>query len=223
MSAMQFQAVVFDFDSTVVNTETFELLAEEALRNNPRRDEILTEFQSITNLGMAGDIALEESFRRRMELVSLNRTHVEAVMPKMLTHLSPSFSEHRDFFEMHADKCFIVSGGFTDLIYPVSDALKIPREHVFANQFVFDEHGAVVGIDTTRPTCKTGGKAQQILSLQLPQPAVMVGDGMTDYEAKHLGGVGTFIAYTEFSRREKVCALADRCAHTFKDVLEYIR
>lgn len=219
---MRFASVVFDFDSTIVNTETFELLAEEALRHNPESESILTQFQSITSQGMSGEIPLEEGFRRRMELVSLHREHIAIVLPQMSARLSQSFKDNLPFFTEHASHCYIVSGGFSELIYPVSDMLGISREHVFANQFLFDEEGNVIGLDTTRPTCRAGGKAQQILSLNLPRPSVMVGDGMTDYEAKHLGGVDEFIAYTEFSRREKVCALTDTCAGSFADVLKYI-
>ncbi len=219
---MQFASIVFDFDSTIVNTETFELLAEEALRHNPERESILAQFQAITNQGMAGEIPLQEGFRRRMELVSLHREHIALVLPHMVARLSPSFKNNLHFFTEHASQCYIVSGGFTELIYPVSDVLGIPRDHVFANQFLYDESGNVVGLDTTRPTCKAGGKAQQILSLNLPRPSVIVGDGMTDYEAKHHGGVDAFIAYTEFSRREKVCAMTDRCAQSFDDVIAFI-
>ncbi|MFM2414735.1 MAG: hypothetical protein RI911_428 [Candidatus Parcubacteria bacterium] len=220
---MQYASVVFDFDSTVVNTETFELLAEEALKEVSNREETLNAFQAITNQGMAGEIPLEESFRRRMALVSLSKKHIDAIVPHMIERLSPSFSRNLDFFEKHGKRCFIVSGGFIDLIYPVSDYLGIAREHVHANQFVFDASGKVIGLDTTRPTCRAGGKALQIRALNLEQPSVMIGDGMTDYEAKHQGGVTTFIAYTEFARREKVCALSDKCAGSLDEVRELLR
>lgn len=220
---MQYQSVIFDFDSTIVSVETFDMLAELALADMHDREAVLTAFKEVTNLGMTGAIPLEESFRRRMELVSLTRAHIDALIPRMVSFLSPSFAAHTDFFAKEQSRCYIVSGGFSELIYPVADALQIPRAHVFANTFVYNDAGAVIGLDTTRPTCRAGGKAQQILSLALPRPSVMVGDGMTDYEAKRLGGVDAFIAYTEYARRDAVCAAADGVAEDFSSVLSFLQ
>lgn len=219
---MSYQSVIFDFDSTVVSIETFDMLAEIALADVSDREGVLTAFKEVTNLGMTGSIPLEESFRRRMELVSLTRAHIDTLLPRMTSYLSPSFARATSFFQNKSAQCYIVSGGFSELIYPVSDILGIPREHVFANAFIFDEAGAVIGLDTTRPTCRAGGKAQQILALNMARPAVMVGDGMTDYEAKRLGGVDAFVAYTEYARRDAVCVVADCVAEDFEGVLAFL-
>jgi D-3-phosphoglycerate dehydrogenase len=219
---MRYNSVIFDFDSTVVSIETFDMLAEVALADSTQREEILAAIKEVTNLGMTGAIPLEESFRRRMALVSLTKAHIDALIPRMTAYLSPSFARNSPFFKQESVSCYIVSGGFSELIYPVSDMLGVPRDHVFANAFVYDGSGAVIGLDTSRPTCRAGGKAQQILALNVARPAVMVGDGMTDYEAKRLGGVDAFIAYTEYAQREAVCAVADSVVENFDALAEWV-
>jgi D-3-phosphoglycerate dehydrogenase / 2-oxoglutarate reductase len=220
---MQYESVIFDFDSTIVSIETFDMLAEVALQTVQNKADVLAAIKEVTNLGMTGAIPLEESFKRRMALVSLTRAHIESLIPRMASYLSPSFACNAKFFEAEHKRCFIVSGGFSELIYPVADVLHIPRAHVFANAFVYDDAGAVIGLDTTRPTCRAGGKAQQILDLEIERPVVMIGDGMTDYEAKRLGGVDAFIAYTEYARRDAVCAAADSVAEDFNSVVHFLQ
>jgi D-3-phosphoglycerate dehydrogenase len=219
---MRFQTIVFDFDSTVAAAEGFDLLAEEALRGRDDAAAILQQFQEITNLGMTGAIPFDESLRRRMQLVSLNKAHIDRVVATMPERTTRSFIEHKAFFDTHGNDCYIVSGGFSDLIYPAADLLGIPRLNVFANAFIFDDAGNVVGIDMERPTSRAGGKAAQIYALAVPRPAVMVGDGMTDYDAKKHGGVDAFIAYTEHARRDKVVALADGEARSFAELLTLV-
>ena len=41
---------VFDFDSTLTRVEALDVLAEMTLQGNPKRDEIVSEIQKITNL-----------------------------------------------------------------------------------------------------------------------------------------------------------------------------
>ncbi|MFZ2593598.1 MAG: HAD-IB family phosphatase [Minisyncoccia bacterium] len=214
--------LVFDFDSTIASVESLEVLAEYALRNNSEKEDILKKMKEITNLGMDGTIPYEESLSRRMPLLSLTVSDVHAFAPTMTKYVTRSFSEHVDFFTQHADTIYVVSGGFDDLIFPVTDVLSIPRSHVFANNFVYDTEGRVVGVDTMRPASQKGGKAEQIRSLGLTGKIYMVGDGMTDYDVKRQGVASTFIAYTEHARREPVVAVADHEITDFAQLLKLL-
>lgn len=206
-SAIPCKTLVFDFDSTLIAAEGLELLAAEALRERADARSVLETITSITNMGMRGEIPLEEALARRLALISLNRTHVAAAQSRVLSFLSPSVRINRDFFTAHADAIYIVSGGFVDLIYPISDALGIDRSRVYANAFVYDRDN-VVGIHDA-PTAKKNGKAITIMGLPALRPIVMVGDGYTDYEVKMLGAADSFIAYTETVARDVVTSVAD--------------
>jgi len=73
---------------------------------------------------------------------------------------------------------FLVSGGFREVrfvgwtcqasvvahqdqqvIEPIADILKVPRDHIFANRIVFHADGTYKGFDDTEPTSQAGGKA----------------------------------------------------------------
>jgi D-3-phosphoglycerate dehydrogenase len=129
---------------------------------------------------------------------------------------------HKDFFEAHRGHIAIVSGGFDDIIWPVADALGIPRELVYANAFVFDAQGIARGVDTSRPLAQAGGKVRAVAAADIAHPLVVVGDGWTDYQIKEQGAADAFIAYTEHVQREKVVAQADAVAASFDDILRFV-
>src|SRR3989338_4121409 len=68
------QYFIIDFDSTFIQTEGLEELAEVVLKDNPKKEEILEEIKKITNLGMEGKIGFRESLKKsfKKENFSLN-------------------------------------------------------------------------------------------------------------------------------------------------------
>lgn len=83
-------------------------------------------------------------------------------------------------------ECYLVSGGFDCLIYPVADSFDIPRCNVFANRLQFHQDGSYSGFDEEQPTSSSGGKAIVIQKLKDSfgySTVIMVGDGVTDLEA----------------------------------------
>ncbi len=219
---MRFATIVFDFDSTIVDCETLDLVSEVALGAREDRGAIVAEVKRITALGMEGAIPFDESLARRIALMAPTRDAVETIKESIVRHISASFSAHAAFFAEQADALYIVSGGFDELIYPVSDALGMRRDHVLANAFVYDAAGTVAGVDRSRPTAHAGGKVAAVRAAGLPGPLLIVGDGWTDYELKREGVADAFIAYIEHARREKVVAASDTVARSFDDVLAFI-
>lgn len=216
---MKCASLVFDFDSTIVNCETLDLVSEVALRGRSGADAVLAEVKRITALGMEGAIPFDESLSRRIALVAPTRAAVEEVAARIVEHITPSFRIHADFFVARRGSIAVVSGGFDDIIWPVADILGIPRELVFANAFRFDDAGVACGVDTARPSSQAGGKVRAVAASALARPLVIVGDGWTDYEVKERGAADFFIAYTEHARRENVVAHGDAVASSFDDIV----
>ena len=79
------QYFIIDFDSTFIQTEGLEELAEVVLKDNPKKEEILEEIKKITNLGMEGKIGFRESLKKRLALLKANRTHLEKVKKVILS------------------------------------------------------------------------------------------------------------------------------------------
>jgi len=214
--------LVVDFDSTFVELEALEEIAKEALKENPEKEKIQNKIQEITQKGMRGEISFFDSLRSRLELFSSSREDVEAIAQKMKDSVTESFLKNKKFFQKNGEQIFIVSGGFKECIFPVSDEFGIPRKNVLANDIIFDEEGKVAGVNEDNLASKTQGKVRQLEALKLAGTVFAIGDGWTDFEMKKENQADFFLAFTENVRRESVVKLADEEAKNFDEVLEFI-
>lgn len=218
---MKYASLIFDFDSTIVDCETLDMIAEVALADRNDRSAVLAEVKRVTALGMEGTLPFGESLSRRMSLIAPTRGAIQEVAARIVKHITPSFLSHKDFFAAHSAHVYIISGGFDEIIFPAADALGIDRSHVLANTFVFDSR-AIGSIDQTRPSAHAGGKARAVEEAGLPRPRVIIGDGWTDYEIREKGAADAFIAYVEHVKRDTVVAKSDAAAASFDELLQLL-
>ena len=211
--------LILDFDSTIVSVESLDLLAEIALAKHPQRAERLAEIQAITKLGMEGKIDFGESLRRRMALLDVDRSQIDMVVKRLQKLITPSFVSHKKQIQKSADSIYVVTGGFREIVEPILDTLKIPREHLFANSLIFDAMGKVTGFDETNPLSKAGGKVEVARSLADKRPLIVVGDGYTDYQIKEQGAADKFYYFAEVVDRPSVSAHASRIVYGIDEVL----
>jgi len=210
---------IFDFDSTLVRIETLEALADIALSDAPDAAAKKAEIASLTDQAMTGQLDFGTALRRRLELLALNRSHVEALSDRILDEASASIRRNVDFFERHAERVYILSGGFREVIAPLAARLGIAADHVLANDLIYDAEGRVTGVDDANPLSRDNGKPEVIKALNLTGPVVMVGDGWTDAEVKLVGAADRFYAFTEVVSRAKVIEVADATAASLDEVL----
>ena len=210
---------IFDFDSTLVRIETLEALADIALSDAPDAAAKKAEIASLTDQAMSGQLDFGTALRRRLELLALTRSHVEALADRILDEASASIRRNVDFFERHAERVYILSGGFREVIAPLAARLGIAADHVLANDLIYDAEGRVTGVDDANPLSRDNGKPEVIKALNLTGPVVMVGDGWTDAEVKLAGAADRFYAFTEVVSRQKVIEVADATAASLDEVL----
>lgn len=210
---------IFDFDSTLVRIETLEALADIALSDAPDAAAKKAEIASLTDQAMTGQVDFGTALRRRLELLALNRSHVEALSDRILDEASASIRRNVDFFERHAERVYILSGGFREVIAPLAARLGIAADHVLANDLIYDAEGRVTGVDDANPLSRDNGKPEVIKALNLTGLVVMVGDGWTDAEVKLAGAADRFYAFTEVVSRAKVIEVADAVAASLDEVL----
>jgi hypothetical protein len=117
--------LVFDFDSTVVALEGLDELARIALADDPERERKVEAIEAITRDGMSGSIGIDESLRRRLAMLSIERRHVDAVVKLLKRRLSPSFRRHIAAVRRNADRIHVVSSGFREYVEPVCRELGI--------------------------------------------------------------------------------------------------
>ncbi|MES2835645.1 MAG: phosphoglycerate dehydrogenase [Pseudomonadota bacterium] len=209
---------VFDFDSTLVDFETLEALADLCLEGSPEAAVVRAEIVAMTDQAMAGEIAFDEALRRRLALLPLTRAHVETLAARAVDALAPSIARNRAFFRDNAASIVIVSGGFREVIAPVAAELGVALDRVLANDLTYDSDGRATGVEVSLLLADRG-KALALDTLNLTGPVVMVGDGWTDAEVKLAGRADRFYAFTEIVRRPRAVEAADAEAASLDEIL----
>lgn len=147
---------------------------------------------------MEGKIGFAESLRRRMAILSgkITLQMIEQVGNELRSHISPFFVTHRDYFRQRSQDIYILSGGFEEIIWPVAQLFDIAPDHVFANQFSYQDN-LVNGYEADRYLAQDNGKVLQAAKLGFSADEVIViGDGSTDRKIKETGLAQYFFAFT---------------------------
>ncbi len=174
--------VVMDADSTLLQDEVIDLLAEEC--------GCAAEVSVITELAMSGEIDFAEALRRRVALLAgLPATVLDDVRARL--RLTPGARTLLRTLQRLGYVPAVVSGGFVEVLAPLMAELKV--EHLAANRLeIVDEKltGQLVGEIVDR-----AGKANALrrfaeeVGVPLEQ-TVAVGDGANDIDMLSAAGLG---------------------------------
>lgn len=218
---LQEKALFIDFDSTFVKVETIDELAKFCLKDDSEADDKVKMISDITNQAMSGELDFPSALEKRLSILNLTRDDVIEVSNQISTLISNSIESHHKLIQDISDSIWILSGGFTEVIYPVVSKFGIKHDHVIANSFVYEDN-MVIGCDKENDLFKDNGKARAIKKLNLNKEIIMVGDGYTDYETYKDGAVDMFICYTENIHREDVVKKSNYIANNFNEVINII-
>lgn len=210
---------VIDFDSTFTKVEALDVLAEISLKDHPEKDERIRRIKEITDAGMDGSMSVRESLQERLKLLEAHQDHLDELVSRLKNEVSESFKRNKESIVASKDNIFIVSNGFRDFIEPVVEPYGISSEHVFANSFVYDESGAIVGFDLENALAGNNGKVAQLRKLDIEGDVYVIGDGYTDYEIKAAGLANRFYAFTENVERDSIISKADHVTPNLDEFL----
>jgi len=213
------QYFIIDFDSTFTQVEALDELARISLKHHPDREKIYKQIEDLTNASMEGKLSFTQSLENRVKLLQANRDHLKQLVTHLKKKVSTSFSRNTVFFKDHTDEVLIVSGGFKDFIIPVVTEYFIKKENIYANTFVFDDEGNIIGYDRTNPLSQEGGKVKLLKELNLQGEIFGIGDGYSDYQLKESGMIKKFFAFTENIERKSVAEKADHITPSFDEFL----
>lgn len=198
-----YRAVIFDCDSTLSEIEGIDELA------GPFKSEI----ERLTDAAMRGELPLEAVYGRRLAIIRPTRAQLERVGAQYVERLVAGARETVSALQEAGVEVRIVSGGLRPAVLHVARALGIEARLTFAVDIAFDERGEYAGFDEESPLARQGGKASLIGTWgELPRPAMLVGDGATDLEARAV--VDRFVAFAGVAAREQVIAAADDVIRT---------
>jgi phosphoserine phosphatase len=190
-----FKLIAFDMDSTLINIECVDEVADAAGRK--------AEVAAITEAAMRGEIAdYKESLRQRVTLLKgVTVAHLEQVYTQRL-QLNPGAADLVAACKKAGLKVLLVSGGFTFFTDRIRDRLGID----FARSNVLEmESGPNCGILTGRMVdqpwgdiCDGAEKRRTLLEVSTllglePSQCIAVGDGANDLPMMDVAGLS--VAY----------------------------
>lgn len=204
-----------DCDSTLSEIEGVDELAV------PKGEVVKSQIIDLTNQAMSGEIAIEEIFAKRLDLIQPTKDLCDEVGQLYIEREASGVKEVLDELRNDGWTPIIISGGFEAPIAPFAKYLGISE--VYAVPLIFNEDGSYNSF-VASPTTRNGGKPEVINELKKkynPEAIVMVGDGVSDLETQNI--VDVFIGYGEFVKREKLKNQSQYFANSFKDVKNILK
>jgi phosphoserine phosphatase len=194
--------VVFDVDSTLINDEAIELLAERA----GKRQEVA----EVTERAMRGELDFEDSLRQRvLTLKGLD----EAVLGEVSQQLSPTKGARELIEAIHerGGKTAAVSGGFIQLLAPVKEQLKFDLERANTLEVVDGKlTGQVIGKVIDR-AAKAEALVEWASHLGVSQQqTIAVGDGANDLGMMEVAGLSVAFCAKPVVQQKAKIALNER-------------
>ncbi|MGH3550527.1 MAG: phosphoserine phosphatase SerB [Pseudonocardiaceae bacterium] len=174
--------VVFDVDSTLVQGEVIELLAEHAGCG--------AEVREVTDAAMRGELDFTQSLRRRVALLAGLPTGVLTEVANALELTAGARTTVRTLKRL-GFYCGAVSGGFTQIVQPVAEDLGLD----FCTANVLEIHDGKLTGHVIGPVVDRSGKADALrqaaehFGVPLAQ-CVAVGDGANDIDMLSTAGLG---------------------------------
>ena len=204
MTTPRFRTVVFDCDSTLSAIEGIDELAA------GHREAIA----ALTDAAMRGAVPLETVYGARLALLRPGRMAVEALAAQYIAAAVPDARDTVLALRAHGIEVRILSGGLRQAILPFAAWLGLTEADVAAVDLYFHADGSYAGFDEQSPLGRSGGKRTVVEAWrhELPGPILMVGDGITDLEARP--AVDRFVAYAGVVDRPAVTAAADAVIRT---------
>jgi phosphoserine phosphatase len=200
----RYGSVIFDCDSTLSAIEGIEELAR------AHREEIAR----LTESAMRGEIALEDVYGRRLNLVQPTRAQVEALGERYVQTLVADARETVAALVGEGIEVRVMSGGIRQAVLTLAFALGLSEHAVAAVDVYFDSNGDYAGFDNASPLARSAGKRTVLERWlpELPNPIMLVGDGATDLEARPPADL--FVAFAGVVERRAIVDAADEVVRT---------
>jgi phosphoserine phosphatase len=208
--------VIFDFDSTLIKSESMEVILSQKLSGDLGK---IARIAKITKQGMNGDIDFFSALRKRLAIATPSKSDIDnfvhTACPGMI---SKGFPELIEVLKKNKIDIWVLSGGLEESIFPFSDYLGIERNKVHAVQVNWYQDGYFKSLNKCNGFAISKLKGASGLQNKWKGPVVIVGDGYTDYSLYEEGLVDDFIAYVEHTSRPNVLSVAKHIASSGQEL-----
>lgn len=175
LQLMKYKNVIFDCDSTLVKIEGLDEIA----RQKGKFDQV----EAITSQGMNGEIPYEVSFRKRwLEIVRPNQEDLDWLGQYYIQNLVEGAFETVTKLQSLGHRVSILSHVPEIPIQILAGYLGVVQENVFAVPVGFGRDG-VMTVEQKFLVSIGVFKNTVIKKIRATGSTVLIGDGMTDYEA----------------------------------------
>jgi phosphoserine phosphatase len=218
MALANADAVCFDVDSTVIQEEGIDVLADSLGKGE--------EVSAWTRKAMEGDTKFEDALAARLDIIQPSRASILKCLEDHPLELSPGVERLVELLMENGTDVYLVSGGFRIMIEPVAKTLCIAKDNIVANTIFFDEEtntGEYAGFCRDEPTSADMGKPKAVQMIKDEfgyKTVVMVGDGATDAQAKP--PADAFIGFGGVAVRDAVREKACWFVHDFQGMIDVV-
>jgi len=213
VSRARYRFIFLDVDSTLVTIEGIDVLAA----GNP-------EVVRLTEAAMNGEIAIDEVYGRRLELIRPTRAQVEALGARYVASLVDGAAETIAALQAGGADVHLVTAGIAQAIAPLAAHLNIPPRAVHAVALQFHDDGSYRDYDRRSFLTRNGGKELVVHSVlaRSKGTSAFIGDGVSDLETKPV--VTLFIGFGGVHARTRVKENAEVYLEepTLRAVLPYL-
>jgi len=194
----KFRLVFFDVDSTLVSVEGIDVLGE----GN-------AEVARLTEAAMNGEIALDQVYAQRLEMIRPGRESVAALAERYVHSMVAGAAEALERLRNAGSVVHLVTAGIEQALGPLCHVLGVGDRFLHAVRLEFAGDGTYVDFDRRSPLTRPGGKEVVVRDVRARTKgkAAFVGDGMSDLEAKP--AVDLFVGFGGVHTRPRVRENAD--------------
>jgi phosphoserine phosphatase len=203
-------------DSTVIQEEAIDELAKFCGKGE--------EIQMLTREAMKGGMDFREALALRLDLIRPSSTQLRNFIYGQKPLLTPYIKELIYDLQKRDIEVYLISGGFRSIIEPLARDFNIPTANIYANKLKFYYDGEYAGFDENQLTSRSGGKGDAIRDLKEKygyETVIMVGDGITDWEAAPPADL--FIGFGGNAYRAEVKAKSKWYVTDFRDLINELR
>lgn len=212
--------VIFDCDSTLSSIEGIDELA----RLSDRQADVALSIAALTKRAMEGDLPLEAVYGQRLTAVNPTQAEVARIAMIYRQTVVQHAAQVIQALQSLGAEVFIVSGGLLEPVRDFGVWLGVPSEHIFAVSMEYDQLAGAwwrywdqpggqnpranyLSLETN-PLTAAGGKKNIIARLrsEFPGRALLVGDGLSDLEAR--SAVDLFVGFGGVVHRPRIAKAA---------------
>lgn len=187
----EFDTVIFDCDSTLCTIEGIDELAAFLGKRK--------EISLLTRQAMEGTANFEDIFHKRLDILKPKRQHLDRLGELYRQNITTDARATIEALRLLGKKVYLLSSSYTPAILHLANSLGLEPKNIFANDLIFNGDGSYRSY-IEGPLRRNHGKLQIIR--QIAGRKLMIGDGITDLEARHL--LDLFIGFGGVAVRPKV-------------------